>query len=78
MTKMIEIDKERLKALIEFEQEKPDETFEIISEKEKLWRGKLVEAETGYITSESNLLIFDKMIILAKAEIAKEAKKNAR
>jgi hypothetical protein len=60
------------------EEEKKDETFEIISEKEKLWRDKLVEAETGHITSESNLLIFEQMIILAKAEIKKEADKNAR
>ena len=54
-----------------------DESFEIISEKEKLWRDKLVEAETGYLTAESNLAIFDKIILLAKEEIKKEADKNA-
>ena len=58
--------------------EKKDESFEIISEKEKLWRDKLVEAETGFLTAESNLAIFEKIIVLAKDEVAKEAKKNAR
>ena len=58
--------------------EEKDESFEIISEKEKHWRDKLKEAETGYTKAESNLAIFDKIIILAKAEVAKEAKINAR
>jgi len=53
-----------------------DESFEIISEKEKLWRDKLVEAETGYLKAESNLKIFDKIILLAKDEVKKEADKN--
>ena len=59
-------------------QEEKDESFEIISEKEKLWRDKLVEAETGYLTAESNLKIFEQIIDLAKIEVAKEDKKNAR
>ena len=60
------------------EPEKPDESFEIISEKEKIWRDFLVEAETNYIKSEASMLQNDVMIQLAKAEIKKEADKNAR
>ncbi len=59
------------------EPEKPDESFEIISEKEKIWRDFLVEAETNYIKSEASMLQNDVMIQLAKAEIKKEADKNA-
>ena len=55
-----------------------DESFEIISEKEKLWRDTLVKAETDYIKSESNLAISKIVIDLAKAEVKKEADKNAR
>jgi len=55
-----------------------DESFEIISEKEKYWRDQLIKAETSYITAEANLAIADKVIILAKEEIKKEADKNAR
>ena len=58
--------------------EEVDESFEIISEKEKYWRDQLVAAETSYITAEANLAIADKVIILAKQEITKEAAKNAR
>ena len=58
--------------------DKKDESFEIISEKEKYWRDKLVEVETGYITAESNLAIFAEIIKLAKEEVKKEADKNAR
>lgn len=54
-----------------------DESFEIISEKEKLWRDYLVEAETNYLKSEASMLQNQEMITLAKEEIAKEAKKNA-
>ena len=57
--------------------EEKDESFEIISEKEKYWRDQLVEAETNHIKSESNLAISKLMIELAKEEVAKEAKKNA-
>ncbi len=55
-----------------------DETFEIISEKEKFWRDELVKAETSHINAEAGLLIADKLITLSKAEIKKEADKNAR
>ncbi len=59
------------------EEETKDESFEIISEKEKHWRDTLVKAETDFIRSESNLAISKLMIKLAKAEVAKEAEKNA-
>ena len=55
-----------------------DESFEIISEKEKMWRDFLVEAETNYLKSEASMLQNDEMIKLAKVEIKKEAEKNAR
>ena len=58
--------------------EEKDESFEIISEKEKLWKDFLVEAETNYIKSEASMLQNGAMIELAKEEIKKEAKKNAR
>ena len=57
-------------------EEEQDETFEIISEKEKLWRGFLVEAETNYLKSEASMYQNEAMIDLAKKEITKEAKKN--
>lgn len=52
------------------------ESFEIISEKEKLWKDFLVEAETNYIKSEASMLQNGAMIELAKEEIKKESKKN--
>ena len=55
-----------------------DESFEIISEKEKMWRDFLVEAETNYLKSEASVLQNDEMIKLAKVEIKKESEKNAR
>ena len=55
-----------------------DESFEIISEKEKMWRDFLVEAETNYLKSEASMLQNEAMIELAKKEIKKESKKNAR
>ena len=58
--------------------EEVDESFEIISEKEKMWRETLVEAETNYLKSEASMLQNDEMIKLAKAEIKKESEKNAR
>ncbi len=60
------------------EEEEKDESFEIISEKEKLWRDYLIEAETNYIKSEASMLQNEAMIKLAKEERDKEAKKNAR
>ena len=58
--------------------EEADESFEIISEKEKMWRDFLVEAETNYLKSEASVLQNDEMIKLAKVEIKKESEKNAR
>ena len=55
-----------------------DESFEIISEKEKIWRDDLVSAETNFLVSEKNVLINAEIIKVAKAEIKKEADKNAR
>ena len=57
-------------------EEKVDESFEIISEKEKLWRDYLTEAETNYLKSEASMLQNQAMIDLAKQEIKKEAEKN--
>ena len=60
------------------EQEEKDESFEIISEKEKLLRDRLVAVETDYIKSEVNNALCSDLIKFYKAEIKKEAKKNAR
>ena len=60
------------------EKEELDETFEIISEKEKLWRDFLVEAETNYIKAEASVLQNKELISLAKRIIKIEAEKNAR
>ena len=57
---------------------KEDESFEIISEKEKMWKDFLVEAETNYLKSEASMLQNKVMIKLAEAEIKKESEKNAR
>ena len=56
--------------------EEVDESFEIISEKEKLWRDYLITCETNYINSEASMLQNATLIELAKEEIKKEAKKN--
>ena len=56
--------------------EQVDESFEIISHKEKMWRDFLVEAESNYIKSEASMLQNAVMINLAKDEIKKEADKN--
>lgn len=58
-------------------EEELDESFEIISEKEKLWKDFLVEAETNYLKSEASVLQNGVMIELAKQEIEKESKKNS-
>ena len=55
-----------------------DETFEIISEKEKKLRDALIKVETDYIGSEINLAVCGNLIEFYKAEIKKEADKNAR
>ena len=56
--------------------EQVDESFEIISEKEKLWRDYLVTCETNYINSEASMIQNRTLIELAKKEIKKEADKN--
>ena len=56
--------------------EKVDETFEIISEKEKLWKDYLETCETNYINSEASMIQNSTLIKLAKEEIKKEADKN--
>ena len=56
--------------------EEMDESFEIISEKEKIWKDFLVSAETNYIKSEASMLQNEAMIELAKQEIKKESEKN--
>lgn len=56
--------------------EKKDETFEIISEKEKLWRDFLVSAETNFLKAEASVLQNKAMIDLAKREIKEESAKN--
>ena len=57
--------------------EEKDESFEIISEKEKLLRDALVGVETDFIKSEVNNAVCADLITFYKIEIAKEAKKNA-
>ncbi len=57
-------------------EEEVDETFEIISEKEKLWREYLITCETNYINSEASMIQNKILIELAKKEIKKEADKN--
>ena len=56
--------------------EELDETFEIISEKEKMWKDFLVEAETNYLKSEASMLQNKAMIDLAKEEIEIEKDEN--
>lgn len=58
--------------------EEVDESFEIISEKEKLWKDYLVACETNYINSEASMIQNKTLIELAKTEIKKESEKNAR
>lgn len=61
---------------METEKEALDESFEIISEKEKLWKNFLVTAETNYLKSEASMLQNGAMIKLAKEVINKEQKSN--
>ena len=57
---------------------KPDESFEIISEKEKFLRDSLVRVETDHLKSEVNMALCADLIKFYKAEIKIEADKNAR
>ena len=56
--------------------EELDETFKIISEKEKMWKDFLVEAETNYLKSDASVLQNEAMIELANKEIKIESDKN--
>ena len=56
--------------------EEVDETFEIISDKERLWRQLLAESEVNYLKSEASVLQNEAMITLCKAEVDKESAKN--
>ena len=58
--------------------EEKDETFEIISLKEKYWREQLLETESNLFKSEGNVRINEMLIKIATEEVEKEAKKNAR
>lgn len=58
------------------DQEDVDETFSIISEKEKFWRDELVKAETSHINAEAGVIISTMLIAKAKEEVKKEADKN--
>lgn len=58
------------------DKEELDETFEIISLKEKLWREYLLTCETNYINAEASMIQNKTLIDLAKKEIKKEADKN--
>ncbi len=59
-------------------EEELDETFVIISEKEKMWKDFLVSAETNYLKAEASMLQNKVMIDLAKSEIKIESEKNAK
>lgn len=58
------------------DQEDVDETFSIISEKEKFWKDELVKAETSHINAEAGVIISTMLIAKAKEEVKKEADKN--
>lgn len=53
-----------------------DESFEIISKKEKLWKDYLATCEINLINSEASVIQNINLIELAKSEIKKEADKN--
>jgi len=58
--------------------EKKDESFEIISLKEKYLRDQLALAEDSLIKSEFNVSVNEKIVQICEAEIKKESDKNAR
>ena len=55
-----------------------DESFEIISLKEKYLKDQLVMAEDSLMKSEFNILVNKEVIRIAEAEIKEEAEENAR
>lgn len=59
------------------ETEEKDESFEIISKKEKHWRIMLEDAEINLFKSEAGIIINKALIDIASEEVEKEAKKNA-
>ena len=58
--------------------EEKDESFEIISLKEKYLKEQLALAEDSLMKSEFNILVNKEVIRIAEAEIKEEADKNAR
>lgn len=58
--------------------EEKDESFEIISLKEKYLRDQLAVSEDNLMKSEFNVKINKEVIKIAEEEIKKEAEKNAR
>ena len=58
--------------------EEKDESFEIISLKEKYLREQLVIAEDSLVKSEFNIKINQEIIKITVEEIKKESEKNAR
>ena len=58
------------------EEEKVDETFEIISIKEKVWRDLYKSSETDLAKSEAMAIINKVILDVAEREIKKEADKN--
>lgn len=57
-------------------EEEKDESFEIISKKEKLWKDYLATCEINLINAEASVIQNINLIELAKSEIKKEADKN--
>ena len=61
------------------EHEEPlDETFTIISDKEKMWKDFKAGAETNYLKAEASMLQNKVLIDLAEKEIKKESTKSAK
>ena len=59
------------------EKEKKDETFEIISVKEKYLREQFALAQDALMKSEFGVLANKEVLKVAEAELKKEADKNA-
>ena len=59
------------------ETKEKDESFEIISNKEKYLRDMLAQAEDSLMKSEFNVLINKQIIRIAEGEVKTEADKNA-
>ena len=59
-------------------EEEKDESFEIISVKEKYLRQQVANAEGQKIAAEFGVLVNTELLKIAEAELKKEAAKNAR